>query len=119
MPDVWRFTWPFLPSSINHRYGNRKDGGKYLLAKAKGSMSRMQGEVWAAGFRVDLAKCYEIEIVFTMPDWGHDIDGPIKETLDACFGHLSDHRVTKLVVTKRVESGQSQTDVTIREMQEG
>ena len=115
-PSVWSLDLPFLPASTNHRTGRRKGkDGLYVTSEAASKESRIRGEMLALGFKADLKKTYELEIVFHMPTWSHDIDGPIKATLDSVMGSRNDHRVTKLTVTKLVQKGQYRTQIRIVE----
>lgn len=117
--QCWTFTLPMLPPGVNHMYRlTEARGGKALTDSAKELRAHFAAKARATGFVPDLKAQYGVRVTFTMPDWGGDIDGPVKALLDAIFvppgrKQAWDHRIVRLEVDKRVERGIRQTDVTI------
>ena len=115
-PSVYVLDLPFLPASANHRMGWRKGAnGLFVKSEPVAKEDRIRGEMKALGFKQSMKAIYELDIIFTFPDWRSDIDGPLKATLDSVVGNRYDHRVTKITVTKLVIKGQTRTQVRVVE----
>lgn len=118
----WRFTVDGLPPGVNHQYAPIGVQGKKALTR-EAVAQRMAFTLAArrTGFEPSLKGTYAVSVVFTMPGWSQDIDGPVKALLDSIFvapgrRFAWDHRIVDLHVTKRVKHGCYQTDVTIYEV---
>lgn len=121
----WHFMLPYLPPGINSQYTHTARGRMVLTAGAMDSRQDIGKVCLANGFKADITKTYEISIIWTFPNRGHDIDGPIKGLLDSLFARVNnkgkvlwgatDYTVVKLVVEKRVVSGKSSAEIWIRE----
>lgn len=113
----WHLEWPCLPPNVNHVYGVRPDGGRYVTDHARAIRTVMRAMVTKAGFEPDIKKRYGVRVVLTFGTDNSDIDGCIKSLLDLVFTSRRDHRVYRLEVDKRVERGQQRTEMDIWEME--
>ncbi len=100
----WSFTLDFLPPSVNHMYiVNPKTGQRVITEEARGIRDEIRMAAQTAGFRPDKKDTYGIVVVLYMPDWDtSDVDSGLKALLDSALSSRTDHRVTHLLVDKRV-----------------
>lgn len=124
---TWHIQLPAVPVGVNSQYRPRSrgrgelTGGLWLTREAKRIRELLRLQANALRFTPRLDRSYRVRITYVVPSWHHDIDGPVKGTLDALFWFSRpgdrDHRIVRLEVTKCVNpSNPYWTDIWIDEL---